>query len=186
MSVLTFNNVSRTYGAGPVAVHALAEVSLEIAAGQTVALVGSSGSGKTTLLNLAAGLDRPSEGTVSLAGQDLARASERALALLRRKTVGFVFQSLNLVGTLTAAENVEMSLALSGQGGDERRVRARELLASADLGDKAEAFPDELSAGQLCPALESAVREPACAIFDFVPFKVPPRIRLDVRGLVGP
>jgi putative ABC transport system ATP-binding protein len=168
MSVLSFQNVSKTYGAGAAEVRALIDVSFEVAAGETIALVGSSGSGKTTLLNVAAGLDRASEGTVILGDHNIGQTSERSMALLRRKTVGFVFQSLNLVAALTASENIEMSLALSGVGGDERRARALELLSAAGLSDKAKAFPDELSSGQSqrVAALRAAAHRPNLILMD--------------------
>ena len=168
MSVLTLHNVSKTYGAAPTAVRALDGVSLDIPVGQTVALAGASGSGKTTLLNVAAGLDRASEGTVCLAGRDLADASERALALLRRRTVGFVFQSLNLVSTLTAGENVELAMALAGQGREARRTRAADLLSRGGLADRAGAFPDELSAGQRqrIAALRAVAHRPDLVLMD--------------------
>jgi len=140
------DGVTRTYGAGEGAVTALDEVSLRLRPGSFTAIMGPSGSGKTTLMQCAAGLDRPSAGSVHLAGSDLGRLSERALAILRRDHVGFVFQSFNLMPSLTAAQNVELPLRLAG-----RRPPRRAVLAALDrvgLADRAGHRPAQLSGGQ--------------------------------------
>lgn len=168
MSILSLQNVSKVYGSGPRAVAAISNVSLSAEPGQMIALVGASGSGKTTLLNLAAGLDAASEGTVVLVGRDLAGLNEAALALIRRRQVGFVFQSLNLIATLTASENIQLPLVLSATPTAERLQRVDQLLELAGLADKARAFPDELSAGQQqrIAALRAVAHRPDVVLID--------------------
>ncbi|GAA4074268.1 ABC transporter ATP-binding protein [Nonomuraea soli] len=142
MTLLTLESVSRTYGE----VKALDGVDLTVAAGELVAVMGPSGSGKSTLLNLAGGLDRPSSGTVAVAGEDLARV--RDLAALRRRSVGYVFQELNLIHSLTAVENVMLPRELDGVAARQARQEALAVLDEVGLREQAEAFPDELSGGQ--------------------------------------
>ncbi|HET9736737.1 MAG TPA: ATP-binding cassette domain-containing protein, partial [Solirubrobacteraceae bacterium] len=107
--------LTRTYGAGDSAVHALRGVSLDLPAGQFTAVMGPSGSGKSTLMHLLAGLDTPSAGSVEVAGHDITRMKDRALTRLRRKHIGFVFQSFNLLPTLSAEENIVLPLAIAGR-----------------------------------------------------------------------
>jgi len=168
MSILSFQNVTKVYPGGPEGVRALADVSLDIEAGQMVGVVGVSGSGKTTLLNLAGGLDAPTEGVVTLKGKRLGEMSEAALARLRRTHAGFVFQSLNLIPTLTASENIEIPLALTGCGAVERRDRAEELLSRAGLAAHGDALPHELSGGeqQRVAALRAVAHRPTLVLLD--------------------
>lgn len=168
MSVLSFQNVSKVYGDGPSRVKALSDLCLVIQPGQTAALVGASGSGKTTLLNLAAGLDRPSTGTIHLGDHALTEMSERSLAQMRRKQVGFLFQSMNLIPTLTAGENIELALELAGAPKSEHAGRVSSLLESAGLADKIDAFADELSAGQRqrIAALRAVAHRPGLVLMD--------------------
>jgi len=168
MSVLSFHNVSRVYGDGPARVEALSRICLTIEPGQSVALVGASGSGKTTLLNLAAGLDRPSEGTVRLGEDGLSGMDEAALARMRSKRIGFLFQSVNLIPTLSAAENMVLRLELAGAPRADQAGRVASLLESAALADKANAYPDELSAGQQqrVAALRAVVHRPPLVLMD--------------------
>jgi putative ABC transport system ATP-binding protein len=144
---LEFRGVSRSFGFGRVRVAALADVSLEVAAGEFVSVMGPSGSGKTTLLSLAGGLDAPTGGSVLFEGVDLARLSPAEVARLRRRRIGFVYQQFNLIEALTAAENVSLPLELDGVGraARPRAVAALELVGMADLADR---FPDELSGGE--------------------------------------
>jgi putative ABC transport system ATP-binding protein len=124
----------------------LDSVDLEIARGESVAILGPSGSGKSTLLGLMAGLDRPTEGEVWIAGRRIDRLSEDELSLLRRKAVGFVFQSFQLLGNLTALENVLVPLELTGVRG--ARARALELLREVGLRDRTHHYPTQLSGGE--------------------------------------
>jgi len=123
-------------------------VSLRVDAGELVAVMGPSGSGKSTLLNLAGGLDRPSQGEVLVDGTVLGRCGRRALATLRRRRVGYVFQELNLLASLTAAENVALPLELDGMGAAKARRLALAALSEVDLDGYGSRFPDELSGGQ--------------------------------------
>ena len=148
MSVLELRDVHRVHGSGETAVHALRGVSLAVAPGEMVAVMGPSGSGKSTLLNLAGGLDRPGRGEVIVAGTVLAGCSRQALAALRRRRVGYVFQDLNLLPGLTAAENVAMPLELDGMRVRQARRLAHAALSDVDLDRLGDRFPDEMSGGQ--------------------------------------
>ncbi|OLB65583.1 MAG: macrolide ABC transporter ATP-binding protein [Actinobacteria bacterium 13_2_20CM_2_72_6] len=148
MSILELRDVHRTHGSGETAVHALAGITLTVGAGELVAVMGPSGSGKSTLLNLAGGLDRPTQGEVAVDGTVLGRASRRALAALRRRRIGYVFQDLNLLSSLTAAENVALPLELDGTGVGKARRLAIAALSEVDLDGYGGRFPDELSGGQ--------------------------------------
>jgi len=147
-ALLELRDVHRTHGRGDTAVHALRGVTLSVAPGELVAVMGPSGSGKSTLLNLAGGLDRPTTGEVRVAGQDLGALSRRQLAAVRRRLVGYVFQDLNLLPSLTAAENVALPLELDGQGVRRARRAALVALSEVDLTTYAGRFPDEMSGGQ--------------------------------------
>jgi putative ABC transport system ATP-binding protein len=129
-------------------VHALHRVDLTIPAGQLVAIQGSTGGGKSTLLQMLGALDRPTTGTVTLAGQEISTLGDRDLARIRARDIGFVFQHYNLIPTLTAQENVEMGLAPLDVTAEERASRAAAALASVGLEDRASHLPGELSGGQ--------------------------------------
>jgi len=144
--VARLGDATKTYGRGPGAVHALQGVSLGFAAGTFTAIMGPSGSGKSTLLQVAAGLESPSSGTVELAGRDLAGLSETALTELRRDHVGFVFQSFNLMPTLTVAQNVELPLRLAGRR--PARGQVQQILERVGLGGRLKHRPFELSGGE--------------------------------------
>ncbi|AVT35733.1 ABC transporter ATP-binding protein [Plantactinospora sp. BB1] len=138
----------RTYHGGVRDLAALRDVSIEVATGDWVAVTGPSGCGKSTLLHLLGGLDRPDRGEVWLAGRRLDTGSESERALLRRRHVGFVFQFLNLVPTMTVAGNVELPLVLQGVGRRDARRRALEVLDELGVAEAADAAPAELSGGQ--------------------------------------
>jgi putative ABC transport system ATP-binding protein len=146
--VLEFVNVERTHGAGARAVRVLGPVDLAVAVGELVAIMGPSGSGKSTLLALAGALDRPTAGTVSIGGRDLAGMSPTELAALRRRTIGYVFQDLNLLPGLNALENVALPLELDGRSMATARAEARDALERVRLGHCAARFPDDLSGGE--------------------------------------
>ena len=147
-SVLELRGVHRTHGTGNTAVHALRGVSLTVAPGEFVAVMGPSGSGKSTLLNLAGGLDRPSQGEVVVEGSVLGRLTRSQLAAVRRRRVGYVFQDLNLLPSLTAGENVALPLELDGMRLRRTRRHALAALDEVGLADLATRFPDEMSGGQ--------------------------------------
>jgi putative ABC transport system ATP-binding protein len=146
--MLKVERLTKTYPAagGPLTV--LKEVSFELSAGASLAIVGPSGSGKTTLLGLCAGLDRPSGGTVTLAGLSIGELDEDGRALARNAHVGFVFQNFQLVPTLTALENVLVPIELRGEGGDETEKEGRALLERVGLGARCEHYPVQLSGGE--------------------------------------
>ncbi|MEW1846917.1 ABC transporter ATP-binding protein [Nonomuraea angiospora] len=146
MTVVRLAEVARVHGEGATAVHALKGVSLEVDAGELVAVMGPSGSGKSTLLNLVGGLERPTSGTVRIDDQDL--AAVRDLAALRRRSVGYVFQDLNLIPSLTAVENVMLPRELDGVRPRLAREQAMAVLAEIGVEELADRFPDELSGGQ--------------------------------------
>jgi putative ABC transport system ATP-binding protein len=142
------SDVTRTFGSGGTAVHALRGVSFTLRKGQLVALCGRSGSGKTTLLNIVGGLDRPTSGSVRVAGHDVAAMSEREQMMLRRGTVSFIFQSFGLIPILSAAENAGIPLRINGTSVREREERVALLLGIVGLADHARQRPAELSGGQ--------------------------------------
>ncbi len=144
--VLRVEKLTKSYQSGSRELTVLRDVSFSLANGETCAIVGPSGSGKTTLLGLCAGLDAPSSGTVELCGVDLGPLSEDARAGVRNQNVGFVFQSFQLIPTLTALENVMVPAELRGAGGV--RTEAAELLAQVGLGDRLGHYPTQLSGGE--------------------------------------
>jgi putative ABC transport system ATP-binding protein len=148
MTLLELTHVSRVHGSGAAAVTALDDVTLAVAPGELVAVMGPSGSGKSTLLNLAGGLDAPTSGSVVVDGVRLGDLSTRALAAVRRRSIGYVFQDLNLLPALTAAENVSLPRELDGVSLREARVEAMKTLERFGLADIADRFPDDMSGGQ--------------------------------------
>jgi putative ABC transport system ATP-binding protein len=148
MEVTRVENVTRVYKIGELETQALRGVSLSIENGEFTALVGPSGSGKTTLLQLIGCLDQPSTGKVFINGKDVSTLNRNQRADMRRGTIGFIFQFFALIPTLSAYENVEMPLLLTGTGAAERRQRVMELLEAVGLADRAHHRPDQLSGGE--------------------------------------
>ncbi|HTP98882.1 MAG TPA: ABC transporter ATP-binding protein [Casimicrobiaceae bacterium] len=140
--------LTKFYTRGDQIIPVLEDINLEVAAGDFVALMGPSGSGKSTLLNLIAGIDKPSAGEIFVAGIDIAQLSEGELAAWRATHVGFIFQFYNLMPVLTAFENVELPLQLTGLSRRERHERVDNALALVGLTDRASHYPNELSGGQ--------------------------------------
>ena len=146
--VLRASGLCKTFGSGEALVRAVDGVDLDVAPGETVAIMGPSGCGKSTLLHLLGGLERPSAGEIDLAGGPVNGISERALAHLRRTAIGFVFQGFYLMDELTAMENVELPGLLAGRSPKAARTRARELLEQVGLADRTGFLPSALSGGQ--------------------------------------
>lgn len=147
-AVLRCEALTRTYGSGATEVKALVDAELAIEPGELVILRGPSGSGKTTLLNLLGGLDAPTSGHVWLGEREVSGASERDLVDMRRREIGYIFQTFALLSALSAAENVELPMRMIGMPVAERRERVAELLAVVGLAEHAEQRPNELSGGQ--------------------------------------
>ncbi len=148
MSIVQVENLTKIYGSGETAITALDHVNLRVEANQFVAVMGPSGCGKSTLLHLIGGLDRPTEGSVQIDGQVLARLSDDALSKLRRRKIGFVFQFFNLIPILTAVENAALPLLLDGVKPAQAKQKAVEWLTRVGLGARLHSRPDQLSAGQ--------------------------------------
>ncbi len=140
--------LKKSYGKGEAAVHALCGVTIEIASGQRVALLGKSGSGKSTLLNLLGGLDHPTEGDLEVAGQKLEKLSRRELAAFRLASVGMIFQSFNLIPSRTALDNVELPMIFAGRPRRQRRDEAQHALQAVGLGARVHHWPAQLSGGE--------------------------------------
>jgi putative ABC transport system ATP-binding protein len=158
----------KDYGSGEGLVRALDAVDLDVNRGEAVAVMGPSGCGKSTLLHLIGGLDRPSAGELSVAGQRVDGLSERALAYFRRDEIGFVFQAFHLMDELTAQENVELPALLAGYSPNEARARAATLLEEVGLADRARHLPSMLSGGQRqrVAIARSLVNDPAIVLAD--------------------
>ncbi len=147
-TLIECRQVTRRFRLGEVTVHALRGLDLAVAPGEFIVLLGPSGSGKTTTLNLIGGLDRPTSGTIIVAGEDISGYDESQLTLFRRRQVGFIFQFFNLIPTLTAAENVAFALALDRRNGRRLDEAAVALLALVGLAGRADHFPSQLSGGE--------------------------------------
>ena len=148
-AIVSVRDAVKNYTLGNVVVPALRGVTLDVQAGDFISIAGPSGSGKTTLLNLIGCVDTPTSGTVEVAGKDTSKLSERELTSLRLHTIGFIFQSFNLVSVLTVFQNIELPLLLQRElGSDERRSRVMELLDKVGIREYAQHRPSELSGGQ--------------------------------------
>jgi putative ABC transport system ATP-binding protein len=166
-AIIAAENVGKTLGSGAAQVQALKQVSLSVDGGLTM-LMGPSGSGKTTLLSILGAMLTPSEGSVEICGRSTHGAGAERLAEIRRRHVGFVFQTFHLFPTLTAAENVQLALDVRGERGAMARARTREVLTRVDLARKADALPRELSGGeqQRIAIARAIVAEPAAILAD--------------------
>ena len=147
-AILDIHKLTRRHGSGDQAVHALRGVDLAIAAGELVAVMGPSGSGKSTLLTCAGGLDRPTSGEILIDGNDITTLSRNAVAALRRRRIGYVFQDFNLIPALTAVENVALPLELDGARARTARKYAEAAMLEVAIGELANRFPDDMSGGQ--------------------------------------
>ena len=167
-AIISLDHVSRVYDMGHMEVPALDDVSLEVHAGEFVAIVGPSGSGKTTMMNILGCLDRPTSGAYRLAGTAVAELDDDGLARLRSRTIGFVFQSYNLLPRTTALDNVATPLLYQGVSRSERAARAKIALERLGLGDRIHHEPTELSGGQQqrVAVARALVTEPALILAD--------------------
>jgi putative ABC transport system ATP-binding protein len=161
-------NVTKDYSKGRETVHALRGVDIEIPDGEWLAIQGPTGHGKSTLLQLLGGLDRPTSGSIDFDGRDLARTREAQMTKVRASSIGFIFQTFNLIPTLSAQENVETALVPLGVSGASRRARAAEALNSLGLGDRLRHLPTELSGGQQqrVAIARALVKEPKVLLAD--------------------
>lgn len=147
-SIIKINSIMKSYQLGGETVHALNNVSLEIQEGEFLAIIGPSGSGKSTLMNMLGCLDRPDSGTYMLDGNEIGKMNDNQLASIRNQKIGFIFQNFNLLGKLTALENVELPLLYAGVPTKERKERSIESLRKVGLIERAEHLPSQLSGGQ--------------------------------------
>ena len=166
--MIEIKQLTKSYGSGHAASDALRGLDLTVKAGEFVAVQGASGSGKTTLLNLLAGFDVPDSGRISIMDRDVGTMTSDERTNFRRTHVGFVFQTLNLLPTLTAAENIALQSTLAGKTPPEAFEEAANLLDRAGLGDRVDAFPEELSGGeqQRVAVLRSMIHHPKLLLLD--------------------
>jgi len=185
--LIEVQDLHREFHMGDQVVAALDGVSLTIAEGEFFSIMGPSGSGKSTLLYLLGGLDRPTEGTLRIRGQDITALDEDALAEYRRRDVGFVFQSFNLVSTMTALENVIFPTLFAGVSRTVRRQRARSLLERVGLGDRMDHRPVELSGGQQqrVAMARALVNDPAIILADEPTGNLDSRTGIEVLQLLS-
>ncbi|MCO6004289.1 ABC transporter ATP-binding protein [Actinoallomurus purpureus] len=184
--VLDVRAVTKVYGQGDTAVHALRGVSLQVERGDYVAIMGASGSGKSTLMNILGCLDVPSGGRYLLDGTDVGALDERRLSILRNRKIGFIFQSFNLIPRMSALANVELPLAYGGVKAPERRRRAQAALSQVGLGDRMDHEPNELSGGQQqrVAVARALVTAPALLLADEPTGNLDTRSTADVLGIL--
>lgn len=184
MEILRTNNLRKVYGSGEAAVHALRGIDLSVEKGEFVAVVGTSGSGKSTLLHMLGGLDRPTDGTVIVDGKDIFRLKDEALTIFRRRKIGFVFQSYNLVPVLNVYENIVMPMELDGKKIDTAFVD--QVVETLGLTQKVDALPNQLSGGQQqrVAIARALVAKPAIILADEPTGNLDSRTSQDVLGLL--
>jgi putative ABC transport system ATP-binding protein len=168
MCIIETSNLAKVYEHDGIAVNALKGISVTVAKGEFTAIAGPSGSGKTTLLNIIGGLDRPSGGSVRVAGNDLKHMSSRELSDMRLRSIGFIFQAYNLIPVLTAIENVEYILLLQGLPKEERHERSSRILREVGLSGEIDRLPKDMSGGQQqrVAVARAIVSEPAIVLAD--------------------
>ncbi|WP_400163126.1 ABC transporter ATP-binding protein [Brevibacillus sp. TJ4] len=183
---LTVKDVNHSYGTGKLKVPVLFDINLHIQRGEFVSLCGSSGSGKSTLLNLLAGLTKPDEGGIFVNGEEISRYNENQLCLFRRRCMGFIFQSYNLLPNLTALENVELPLIFAGEGIKKRREKATEILHRVGLEGRIHHRPNELSGGQQqrVSIARALVNEPSIILADEPTGNLDSKTELEILGLM--
>src|SRR5215475_2323363 len=179
-------NVTKDYPKGRQTVQALRGVDVEIGDGEWLSIQGPTGHGKSTLLQILGGLDRPSSGSVDFDGRDLARLRETQMTKMRARSIGFVFQTFNLIPTLSAQENVETALVPLGVSGGSRRARAAEALSQVGLGDRLRHLPGELSGGQQqrVAIARALVKEPKVLLADEPTGNLDEETRDEIIGLM--
>jgi putative ABC transport system ATP-binding protein len=186
-SVIETRGLSKTYRLNGIAVQALQDVDLQVCRGEFVSVMGPSGCGKSTLLHLIGGLDRPTGGHVVVAGREMHQLNESQRAVLRRQTIGFVFQAYNLIPNLTAAENIELPGLLAG--GRPRQVSARReaLMEALGIADKPSVFPGELSGGQQqrVAIARALINRPAILLVDEPTGNLDSRTGAEVMGILN-
>ena len=184
MTILETQGLTKIYGSGETAVHALRGVDLAVENGEFVAIVGTSGSGKSTLLHMLGGLDRPTAGKVLVDGQDIFALKDEALTILRRRRVGFVFQSYNLVPMLSVYENIVLPIQLDGAKVDEDYVS--EVIRTLGLSDRLHSLPNQLSGGQQqrVAIARALATKPAIVLADEPTGNLDSKTSQDVLGLM--
>lgn len=184
MIILETNNLKKVYGNGDTAVHALDGVNLTVEKGEFVAIVGTSGSGKSTLLHMLGGLDRPTEGEVFVDRKNIFSLKEEALTIFRRRKIGFVFQSYNLVPVLSVYENIVLPIQLDGEKIDENYVN--EVIDTLGLSEKIHNLPNQLSGGQQqrVAIARALVAKPAIILADEPTGNLDSKTSQDVLGLL--
>lgn len=182
----SLTGVTKTYRKGRRDVVALRDLDLEVRSGEWLAIQGRTGHGKSTLLQMLGGLDRPTSGSVVFQGDDLARIAERRLARIRARSIGFIFQTFNLVPTLSAAENVAAGLIPLGVAGGERRRRVESALDSVGLADRSGHLPSELSGGQQqrVAVARALAKEPGVLLADEPTGNLDEDTREEIMGLL--
>jgi putative ABC transport system ATP-binding protein len=187
MALLEARDLHKTYASGEAEVHALRGVSLDVEAGESVAIMGASGSGKSTLMNILGCLDRPTHGSYRLLGAEMAQEGADRLAEIRNRTLGFVFQSFNLLARTSALEQVELPLLYAGVSARERHRRATAALERVGLGDRLEHAPSQLSGGQQqrVAIARALVNEPRVVLADEPTGNLDSRTGVEIMRLFG-